>query len=248
MHEDLNAGVERRLAVLDAELAACAGTLASLAPGRDSASSLVTIATSLLSGRSSAWEDAFASSAERVVRALIEHFPGNLYWDLDYLLAALLEEAAAPEGLLEAANTVARLQALFGCHSKIAFRYLHDFTYGFDWARWSVRRPAEREGIGPFSPLFLAHLEQRGREITAAIDAGDERFPRLSPGTYRNPFPFSRKPFHERLLLEDLAARNLVPIHTWSIQARPRNDLPFSELREERARALAIPPEMQPAP
>lgn len=246
MRDDIGAGLEHRLAVLDAELEACAGTPASLAPGRERASSLVAIGASLVSGRSAAWSDAFASSAERVVRALIEHFPGNLYWDLDYLLAALVDEAAAPESLLESAAAVARLQELFGRHSQIAFRYLHDFTYGFDWARWSARRPSERAGVGPFSPRFLAHLEQRGREITAAIDAGDARFPRLPPGAFRNPFPFSRKPGHERRLLEDLAARDLVPIHTWCTQARPRNDLPFSELREQRARELAIPPETRP--
>ncbi len=232
---------------LDAELEAGIGVPASLAPGRPRAQSLLSIATELVGQREAAWQDAFVEATTSVLRSLLEHFPGNLYWDLDFLLAALIEEAGRPDDLRAGAATVARLQELFGCHSVIAFRYLHDLTYGFDWARWVARKPAERAGVGPFSATFLAHVERRGQEITAAIAAGDVRFPRLPRGEFRNPFPFSRTPRHEARLLMDLAGRDLIPVYAWCTTARPRFDLPFAELREERARALGLPPGPRPA-
>lgn len=232
----------RAMQALDEELEARIGVPASLAPGRPRAESLSSIARELVGQRERAWQDAFVEASTTVLLSLVEHFPGNLYWDLDFLLAALLEESEQPEDLLDRAAAVARLQELFGCRSVIAFRYLHDFTYGFDWARWMARKPAERVGIGPFSITFLCHIERRGHEIAAAIAAGDARFPRLQPGEFRNPFPFSRSPQHEAHLLTDLAGRDLIPVYAWCTTARPRFDLPFAALREERARALGLPP------
>ena len=227
---------------LDDELEARIGVPASLAPGRPRAQSLLAIARELVGRREHAWQAAFVDATTTVLHSLLEHFPGNLYWDLDFLLAALLEESEQPDELRERAAAVARLQELFGCRSEIAFRYLHDFTYGFDWARWTARKPADRAGSGPFSATFLSHVERRGREIAAAIAAGDPRFPRLPQGEFRNPFPFSRIPRHEAQLLTDLAGRDLIPVYGWCTTARPRFDLPFAELREERARALGLPP------
>lgn len=230
------------LARLDEALRDRVGVPASLAPGRPEAQSLLAIGRELVGQRGAAWQQAFAEATATVLYSLLEHFPGNLYWDLDYLLAALLEASSEPEDLLQRAVMVARLQALFGCRSVIAFRYLHDFTYGFDWARWTARKPAERAANGPFSNVFLSHVERRGREIAAAVAAGDARFPRLAAGEFRNPFPFSRAPEHEAHLLTDLAGRDLIPVYAWCTTARPRFDLPFAALREERARALGLPP------
>ncbi|MCC5886083.1 MAG: ferrochelatase [Gammaproteobacteria bacterium] len=232
----------RAMQALDEEVQARVGVPASLAPGRARAQSLLSIARELVGGREAGWQQAFVEATTTVLHSLLEHFPGNLYWDLDFLLAALLDESDTPDDLLVRAAAVARLQELFGCRSAIAFRYLHDFTYGFDWARWTARKPAERAGSGPFSTTFLAHVERRGREIAEAIEAGDARFPRLRPGEFRNPFPFSRTPEHEAHLLTDLAGRDLIPVYGWCTTARPRFDLPFAELREERARALGLPP------
>lgn len=225
---------------LDDEMEARIGVPASLAPDRSRAQPLRVIGSALLAQREPVWQDAFADAAAIVLRSLLEHFPGNLFWDLDFLLAALLEQSRRPEDLLERASAVARLQQIFGCKSVIAFRYLHDFTYGFDWARWTASGPAERASQGPFSLTFLDHVERRGREIVAAVLAGDPRFPRLPEGEFRNPFPFSRTPRHEALLLSDLADRDLIPVYGWCTTARPRFDLPFAQLREERARALGL--------
>jgi len=227
---------------LDDEMAARIGVPASLAPGRSRAQPLVVIARELLAKREPVWQEALVDATAIVLRSLLEHFPGNLFWDLDFLLAALLQESRQPKDLLDRASAVARLQQMFGCKSVIAFRYLHDFTYGFDWSRWTARKPAERAGSGPFSVTFLDHVERRGEEITAAIAAGDPRFPRLPEGEFRNPFPFSRTPQHEAELLTDLADRGLVPVHGWCIKARPRFDLPFAQLREARARVLGLLP------
>lgn len=225
---------------LDDEMEARIGVPASLAPGRARAQSLQAIGRALLAEREAVWQDAFVDAAAIVLRSLLEHFPGNLFWDLDFLLAALLEQSSRPDDLLERASAVARLQQIFGCKSVIAFRYLHDFTYGFDWARWTASRPAEGAVNGPFSVTFLDHVERRGQEIAAAIAAGDPRFPRLPEGEFRNPFPFSRTPRHEALLLTDLADRDLIPVYGWCTTARPRFDLPYAALREERARALGL--------
>lgn len=230
----------RGMRALDDEMEARIGVPASLAPGRSRAQPLQVIARDLLTKREPIWQDAFVDAAGIVTRSLLEHFPGNLFWDLDFLLAALLEASRRPEDLLARASAVARLQQMFGCNSVIAFRYLHDFTYGFDWARWTASGPAERAVSGPFSLTFLEHVERRGQEIAAAIVAGDPRLPRLPDGEFRNPFPFSRTPGHEALLLRDLAGRGLLPVHAWCVTARPRFDLPFAQLREERARALGL--------
>lgn len=226
---------------LDDEIEASVGVPASLAPGRPRAQTLLSIARELVGQREPGWQEAFVDATAIVLRSLLEHFPNNLFWDLDFLLAALLAASERPDDLRERAAAVARLQELFGCRSAIAFRYLHDFTYGFDWARWAARKPAERAGSGPFSSTFLSHVERRGEEIAAAIAAGDPRFPRLPEGEFRNPFPFSRAPGHEARLLTDLAGRDLIPVYAWCTTARPRFDLPFAELREERARALGLP-------
>lgn len=231
---------------LDAELQTRVGAPLSLAPGRARAQSLSLVAEELLASRSSPWQQAFVAASVDITEAMLEHFPGNLYWDLDYVMAALLAEAGCedegPQRLRQLAAMVVALQVRFGRHGLIRFRYLHDFTYGFDWARWVARKPAQRAGHGPFSLVYLRHIEGRGREMSAAIEAGDPALPLLAPGQFRNPFPFSREPVHEARLLADLAGRDLIPVHAWCTTAQPRHDLPFAALREERAWALAIPP------
>lgn len=233
--------LRRRMRDLDAELVDRAGPPASLAPGRSRATSLEALTVVIAGDFDSRWAQALAGGVGSMVRSQIEHFPGNIYWDLDFLVAALLGQAGSPTAFLDLAERVVRLQRLFGCHSVIGFRYLHDFTYGFDWARWTARSPGERATIGPFSGTFLDRLEHRGGEIEARIRAGDARYPRLAPGVFRNPFPFSRSPRDERRLLEDLAANDLIPVHAWRVDARPRFDRPYTEQREVRARELGIP-------
>jgi hypothetical protein len=188
--------------------------------------------------------DALAEGITEIVEAQLRSFPENLFWDLDLLGARLVAQSSSAsepaERLLDLADRIARLQDLYGQRTPIRFRYVHDFLYGFDWARWVTRRPADRAGVGPFDQAFLAYGFERGHELLALIEAGDVKYPPLDAGDARNPFRFSREPDDERRLLRDLAARELVPVEAWRPDGRARWREPFSDLREERARALGL--------
>src|SRR5690606_29082988 len=68
-------------------------------------------------------------------------FPGNIFWDLELLAASLLRSGEiAAQG-----RQIAELQALYGETTAIRFRYVHDFLYGYDWAKWVQREPASRK-------------------------------------------------------------------------------------------------------
>jgi hypothetical protein len=218
-----------------------------MAPGRSTARSLVDIAEEL--GAEAVLEpaalSAFATALEGIALAQVASFPGNLFWDLDFPAARLLDLARGePElAVSRLEHTAARFAALqrgFGAASKIRFRYAHDFIYGFDWARWVQREPAARSAVGPFEPPFLAYLLDRGEEIVRLVEQDDAKYPKLSPGEARNPFGFTREPADEERLHRDLAERGLVPVEAWRRDAVPRWDLPFAALREERARALGL--------
>lgn len=228
---------------LDEEIAAQVGEPRSLAPGRVRATAMVTLAEWLVGGRSERWQQAFAAAMTDVVQAQLHHFPRNLYWDQDYLAAEMVRLAADPADLVCHVRQLQSLQARFGEHSPIRFRYLHDFSYGFDWARWVARDPVARYLLGPFSPPYLDDLLERGHEIECKIASGAPGFPPVPPGGARNPFPFSREPAHESRLLQDLAMSGLIPVRGWQTDARPRWQLPFGAHREARAQALAIPRE-----
>ena len=123
----------------------------------------------------------------------------------------------------------------------LAFRYLHDFTYGYDWAKWVMRKPEVRLGIRPFDPVFVAYLRRRGEELVALVERDDKKYPKLPDGRSRNPFGFSREPAHEAVLFSDLAARGLLPVRGWDMDAEPVAERPFADLRFDRARQLGIP-------
>jgi hypothetical protein len=129
---------------------------------------------------------------------------------------------------------------LYGQQSPIRFRYVHDFMYGFDWARWVRRDPEAREGVEPFGLEFLRQTEGRGRDIGTLIEADDELYPRLEDGVSRNPFPFSREPQDELALYRLLAERGCVPVQAWCLDARPDAGRDFDVLREEAARSLSL--------
>jgi hypothetical protein len=169
-------------------------------------------------------------------------FPENIFWDLEFVAASLVRSARAEGAAVieELAGRIAGLQALYGQSTTIRFRYVHDFLYGFDWAKWVQREPGERALVGPFERAFLVYQEQRARELCELIDADDERYPSLPEGQVRNPFPFSREPDDEALLLRDMAGKRMIPVEAWDPGAAPVWDRPYAELRVERAQALGI--------
>jgi hypothetical protein len=129
---------------------------------------------------------------------------------------------------------------LYGQQSAIRFRYVHDFMYGFDWARWVRRDPAARKGVEPFGIEFLRQTESRGRDILTLIEADDGWYPRLANGVVRNPFPFSREPEDELPLYRLLAERGCVPVGAWRLDAQPDASRDFDALREGAARSLGL--------
>jgi hypothetical protein len=213
---------------------------------RDLATPLEALGATLLSADGDAeTSHLFATTLGKVALSLSECFPDNIFWDLDYVANALWTRACEADGKAALGawlDALIRLHQRFGVQSEIRFRYGHDFYYGYDWVRWVDRAPDERRRIGPFERSFLTSLYDRGGELLQAIEDDEAGYPRLPHGATRNTFPWSREPRHERLLFEDLAKRELLPLAAWEIDAQPRLFEPFSDWRKARAEALSIPP------
>jgi len=232
-----------RLARADAQLERAGVERHSLDAARSGATSLRALGERLLPDAGHL-APVLADGMVRVARAVAQHFPDNLFWDLDAVFADILREARAatdPRAHLAASlEEIVALHALFGQETDIRFRYVHDFVYGFDWAKWVHRDPAARAEIGPFALVFLRSVRARGHELLALIARDDAKYPRLPDARARNPFPFSREPEAEAALYRDLAARSLIPVPAWQLAPEPEWDRPFAVAREERARALRL--------
>ena len=225
----------------------------SLAPHRNHATPLDQLCSQLIDDTiDSSLARVFAQGIAQTAQALAAHFPENIFADIDFLAAALLAQTQAhsqsadselnrhqvPRDLAELFDRITALIQLYGCHSAIGFRYVHDFLYGFDWARWVRKDPDRRSSIGPFDLDFLHYLHLRGTEILALIARGDRKYPPLSPGEWRNPFAFSRTPADEALLFQKLAAEDLLPLAAWDPLAQPSFDKDFYQLRQQHATQL----------
>lgn len=214
--------------------------LLSLCPDRQLATPLAVLGQTLLSRDVAAERAAaFAEGLARIAEAIGRNFPGNIFWDLDFV-AATLSCLAEPRAMTTLADAIVELNDLFGSQTPIRFRYAHDFIYGFDWAKWVTRDPKNRKDVGPFTLEFLQSMRDRGSELLDLIAHDDPKYPKLPPGQDRNPFRFAREPAAEQLLHEDLARRGLLPVETWRVDAAPVWTRPFAELRDERARALGL--------
>lgn len=192
----------------------------------------------------SSQEQHLAAAARAVAQAQLQAFPENIFWDFDYYLASIHAEAseAADYGaqLEKFTEITVGLMHLYGQRSKIRFRYVHDFIYGFDWARWVRRNPNTRTGTAPFSLGFLQQSETRGRDILRLIDSDDEIYPKLADDGPRNPFPFSREPEQERRLYRRLSETGCIPVQAWQVDAAPDAARDFDALREDAARTLGF--------
>lgn len=229
-----------------------------LAADRPRASSLSALASRVLPpARPESMARAWAQGLADIALAMRASFPENLYWDLDYLAASLWRAGAghdsaghdaaghdAAAGAVEIASLAAlmvEVQRVFGRRTPIAFRYVHDFSYGFDWAKWVARDPGGRAEIDPFSATFITAMLDRGHELHAVIESGeDPKYPPLEGDGARNPFQFSREPEAEARLLSHLAAAELVPVKAWRVDASPRWDRPYARLRREAALSLGL--------
>jgi hypothetical protein len=184
------------------------------------------------------------AAAVAVAEAQLRSFPENLFWDFDFFLASIHRNAlAAPnyaDRLREVTRVTVGLMNLYGQQSVIRFRYVHDFMYGFDWARWVRRDPESRREVEPFGMEFLEQSESRGRDILKLIDEDDAVYPNLEAGVSRNPFPFARDPEDELPLYRLLAERGEVPVEAWWLDAKPDSSRDFDALREDAAVLLGL--------
>jgi hypothetical protein len=229
------------LAGVEAMIEQCPFGALTLDPSRSFATPLTEVVSELADSRQSPH---LAAAASAVAEAQMQSFPENLLWDFDFYLASIHRHAVSTPDyasyLENVTGITVGLMRLYGQQSAIRFRYVHDFMYGFDWARWVRREPAARRGAEPFGLTFLQQTESRGRDIGALIDADDDWYPRLAEGTSRNPFPFSREPNDELSLYRLLAERGNVPVEAWRIDARPDAGRDFDALRQDAAASLGL--------
>ena len=229
------------LAEIDARIAATPRGALTLDPNRSRATPL----SDLVSGLAGPSQlPHLAAVASAVAEAQLESFPENVLWDFDFYLGSIHGEACEARSygahLEHVMAITVGLMRLYGQQSTIRFRYVHDFMYGFDWARWVRRDSKMRAGTGPFSIEFLRQIETRGRDILTLIEADDALYPKLSGAGSRNPFSFSRDPEGELALYRRLAARGCIPVEAWRLDAQPDASRDFDTLREQVADSLGL--------
>jgi len=233
--------IETTLHEIQSRLEATPGGALTLDPSRTHATPLPDLVRSLASPGEL---EPLAVLATSVAASQLDNFPENLFWDFDGFLGSAHRQALRSSDyvshLRKVADVTVSLMTLYGQRSQIRFRYVHDFMYGFDWARWVRREPEEREGIEPFGVRFLDQSKRRGLHILELIGQNDAVYPQLDGDFARNPFPFSREPEEELRLYQDLSARGLIPVPAWRVDAEPVWDRDFDALREERAQTLGL--------
>ncbi|GAX45038.1 hypothetical protein NIES4075_60570 [Tolypothrix sp. NIES-4075] len=185
------------------------------------------------------------NSLERVISACLDNFPENIFWDFDFLVSSMLRQALVADDAVEFlkcfGNKIVSLLELCGVKTKIRFRYVHDFMYGFEWARWVQKEPETRANEEPFSLNFLDYLLAKAEEILQLICQEKANHYKLCDKGYRNPYCFSREPEDEHRMLSYLAVNQLIPVTAWNWNAQPVWNKPFQQLREELSLKLNIP-------
>jgi len=237
--------VEELLLSTDALIARSGASWASLKPRKKRALSLQELGEVVLRGvdpellheqQASAW----AMALSHLARAIVRNFPENIFADLDRVAVALRDVVIA-EGHVALEQTIdplVEIHRLYGKTSRIRFQYVHDFLYGFDWARWVASCPAERATIGPFDRRFLQRSVERAEELEVLIENNDPTYPALAEGAFRNPYAFARDPKAEALLFRDLAKHDLLPV--CPIRQTAIWDKPFLQERLVRAEKLGL--------
>jgi hypothetical protein len=191
---------------------------------------------------------ALRDTLELIIYAQVRNFPENIFWDFDFLVSSMVRQAlVADAGAISFLECFGKkmilLIELFGIKQEIRFRYVHDFMYGFDWARWVQKEPENRANSDPFSLVFLDYLLMKGEKLIKHINCGQVTSYKLGHTGYRNPFDFSREPEDESLLFNYLAREKLIPVEAWKWDTSPMWNQPFQEMRQELALKLNIQPQ-----
>ena len=169
---------------------------------------------------------------KQILDAQIKNFPDNIFWDFDYLFFKIIS-CKTTEYCDEYCQLIVELQENFGIHSPIKFQYMHDFTYGFDWAKWVKKDPQQRKNIKPFDKEFLLSVKARKKELLLLIKNNDPKYPPLKTPTPRNPFNFNINQQAEELLHQKLSELDLIPVRAWNPNLPVFWDRDFNKIREE---------------
>ena len=175
------------------------------------------------------------NSITEIIQAQIKHFPSNIFWDFDAIFYQIIK-IDNQSHCLEYCNLLLNLIRNFGMHSEIRFQYLHDFTFGFDWAKWVRKNPLERSKTSPFDISFLKSLNSRRLELVQLIRSNDRKYHKLTTPEPRNPYAFDRSPDYEKTLHQNLAKINKIPVCAWNADAKGQWNDDYNEIREHFAR------------
>lgn len=184
----------------------------------------------------------FIDSLSIIVKEELLHFPNNIFWDKNYFLSYFVYQITQipvteqESYISKYVQMYVSLLELFGNTSTIRFQYLHDFTYGFDWAKWVRNDSKNRNTILPFSMTFLQRMYHRGKELEQLIQKNDELYPSITRSEFRNPFQFQRSIECEFLLFKQLASKECIPIIAWEQNGSVDWKKNYSELREIEAK------------
>jgi hypothetical protein len=223
----------------------CGGTIASLNPQKSTATTyeelFETIDLSTIDNVTSVLSMFFSMQQEEC-----QHFPNNIFWDKDYFVGYIFNEVSSfpaslqQEFLDSYTSRFVSLLQLFGNQSIIRFQYLHDFSYGFDWAKWVYNDSEARSGILPFSMQFLDRMFSRGKELEVLISENNSKYPQIPTENYRNPFQFHRNVECETILLRTLVTLEAIPIQSWEINGNVEWNKPFNDIRSAEAERLGF--------
>ncbi len=231
---------------IDAQIKESAICYLSVAPDRDTPTSFKNLgehAASLIREEKRLREIAF--HLREIVTAVLRNFPENIFWDFDYLTsvlvaAALDNDSSDRKTLAATAEKIVILNDIFGENTRIRFRYVHDFLYGYDWAKWVKKSPRKNADIQPYDIPFLDYMIQRGRELFELIAANDSKYHKLRGTGHRNPFGFSREPDAEKRLFRQLAREGQIPLVAWEFNGAVEWQRPFAEIRKQQAISLGL--------
>lgn len=212
----------------------------SLAPSKETITPFVTLGEQQIhQGLDSSLLNTAITGFCSIVDSQIYHFPDNIFWDFDYLF----NEIFTFRDVNKCANyckTIGELQKGYGIHSKIRFQYMHDFTFGFDWARWVAKDPGARKKVKPLDEKFLSYLDQRLTELLDLIACNDKKYPELKNEAPRNPYQFARTPEAEKKLHLALAAKGLIPVEAWKSKPESKWDQDYTGIREKLSGELEL--------
>lgn len=216
----------------------------SASPHKKMASSMKELAKTLFPyAKSDEKKLKWAQGMSLIINAQVDNFPENLFSDYDYL-GHFIWENVPDEEKISYCEKIVQLYQEFGVHSEIHFQYIHDFIYGFDWARWVSKHKAADECSlpekipGPYDPIFLEYMRERGYEILELIDKNDQKYGKIPKDTNRNPFCFKRTPNYEIKVFNQLAENSSIPCKAWNIHENPCWSKDFETVRLEVADSM----------